>query len=130
MSDYKRSSYGGTDRLAEPGRLGNASAVSRQRQGLRHPDGDPVGGIPGVGWAEKSRYVRTLKPYDPLTNSRERLTMWWLIGGVVVVLLGVGGWLFGPSIRTLFGPRFEPAATDDASVVRAQQSGQSNGAGQ
>jgi hypothetical protein len=44
--------------------------------------------------------------------------MWWLIGGAAVVV-SVGGWLFGPTIRALFGPDFEPSPKSDASVEAA-----------
>jgi hypothetical protein len=59
--------------------------------------------------------------------------MWWIIGGGLGVGLFAGAsaiWLFGPTVRTFFQPDFEPASKDDLSVYRAQQSGDSHGAGQ
>jgi hypothetical protein len=56
--------------------------------------------------------------------------MWWIIGvGVIVALLAVGvaGWLLAPTMRTFRGPSFEPTRKDDASVLRAQQSGMVDG---
>jgi hypothetical protein len=60
--------------------------------------------------------------------------MWWIIGGAVVLGGGgvgaIGVWLLGPTVRTLFGPEFEPTSRDPDSVYRAQSSGDSRGAGQ
>ncbi len=59
--------------------------------------------------------------------------MWWIIVGAVALVLVVGAcavWLLGPTLKTLFGPGFEPASKDPASVLRAQNSGDSRGAGQ
>ena len=57
--------------------------------------------------------------------------MWWVIAGVVVVLLVVGAavWFLTPTLRTFRGPDFEPTPKDDASVERAQQSGPESGLG-
>jgi hypothetical protein len=59
--------------------------------------------------------------------------MWWIVGGLVAVVAAVcalGLWLLGPTVRTIFRPGFEPTARDEASVLRAQQSADSHGAGQ
>jgi hypothetical protein len=58
--------------------------------------------------------------------------MWWVVVGVcAVVLVGaVGVWLLGPTLKTMFGPGFEPTDKDPESVYRAQSSGDSHGAGQ
>lgn len=59
--------------------------------------------------------------------------MWWVIGGIiglVVVMSGIGLWFLGPTIRGFFRPGFEPTARDDGAALRAQQSGDSHGAGQ
>jgi hypothetical protein len=56
--------------------------------------------------------------------------MWWIIGGFVILALLVGGvavWFLAPTMRTFRGPDFEPTPRDDASVLRAQQSGMVNG---
>jgi hypothetical protein len=57
----------------------------------------------------------------------------WGIAIVVAVaalaLLSLGAWLLGPTLKTLRGPAFEPAAKDDASVERAQLSGPAAGTG-
>ena len=56
--------------------------------------------------------------------------MIWVVGGLVVVaVLGTAGWLLAPTLRAFRGPAFEPASKDDESIVRAQQSGNSAGAG-
>jgi hypothetical protein len=56
--------------------------------------------------------------------------MWWLVGGILAVaVVGGGVWLLVPTLKTFFGPDFEPASKDDASVEKAQQSGTSTGAG-
>jgi hypothetical protein len=49
--------------------------------------------------------------------------MGWFIGGVIltVLVISVGAWIFGPTVRTFFGPDFEPAPKDDASVENAIQ---------
>ena len=57
--------------------------------------------------------------------------MGWFIGGVVLTVLAVsvGAWLFGPTVRALFGPDFEPAPKDDASVENAQNTRMIDGGG-
>jgi hypothetical protein len=48
-----------------------------------------------------------------------------IIAGVVVLgllVIGVGWWLFLPTLRSLRAGEFEPATKDDASVFQAQQS--------
>ena len=57
--------------------------------------------------------------------------MWWILAVVVVglALLGVVAWLLGPSLKTFFGPDFEPTFKDEASVEKAQQSGPASGTG-
>ena len=57
--------------------------------------------------------------------------MWWIVVGVCagVALLGVGGWVLGPTLKALFGPEFEPTYKDEASIERAQQSGPASGTG-
>ena len=50
---------------------------------------------------------------------------------VGVLVVGAGGlWLLGPTLKTMFGPSFEPTAKDHESIYRAQSSGDSRGAGQ
>jgi hypothetical protein len=56
--------------------------------------------------------------------------IWMICGAVFLVILGLGSWLFAPTIRALLGPSFEPASKDEASIVRAQQSANSAGAGE
>lgn len=57
--------------------------------------------------------------------------MWWIGAAVVggLALLGLAIWLLGPSLKTFFGPDFEPTFKDDASVEKAQQSGPASGTG-
>lgn len=46
--------------------------------------------------------------------------MW--VYAVVAIVLAAGGfaaWMFAPTLRSLFGPDFEPAPKDDASVENA-----------
>lgn len=46
--------------------------------------------------------------------------MLWIVIPVAVLLLGgVIAFLFGPTIKTIFGPDFNPAPKDDASVENA-----------
>jgi hypothetical protein len=46
--------------------------------------------------------------------------MHWIAISVAVVLLGgLIAFLFGPTIKTLFGPDFQPSPKDDASVDNA-----------
>jgi hypothetical protein len=45
--------------------------------------------------------------------------LWILVPGAVLVLGVVTAFLFGPTIKTFFGPDFEPAPKDDASVENA-----------
>jgi len=57
--------------------------------------------------------------------------MWWIVAAVVagLALLGVATWLYGPTVRTFFGPDFEPTSKDEASVDKAQRSGRASGTG-
>jgi hypothetical protein len=47
--------------------------------------------------------------------------MWWFVGttSFLVLMGGVGAFLFGPTIKTFFRPDFEPAPKDTASVENA-----------
>jgi len=45
--------------------------------------------------------------------------IWVLLGVGVLVLGGVAAYLFGPTIKTFFGPDFEPTPKDAASVEHA-----------
>jgi hypothetical protein len=45
--------------------------------------------------------------------------LWIVIPVAVLVAAGVIAFLFGPTIKTAFGPDFEPAPKDDASVEKA-----------
>jgi hypothetical protein len=59
--------------------------------------------------------------------------MWWIIGEALIggLLVGAGAlWLLDPTLRTFFRPGFEPTSRDDLAAHRAQQSGDSHGAGQ
>ena len=47
--------------------------------------------------------------------------MWWMISGVVAVLVGL--WLASPALSTFLRPAFEPSRRNDAIVFQAQQSG-------
>jgi hypothetical protein len=52
--------------------------------------------------------------------------MVWAMGGIVVLVVLVlagGAWMFAPTLRTFFGPDFEAAPKDDASVEAVQQMG-------
>ncbi len=52
------------------------------------------------------------------------VTMLWIVIPVAVLIVGgLIAYLFGPTIMTFFGPSFEPAAKDDASVANARLSG-------
>jgi hypothetical protein len=55
--------------------------------------------------------------------------VWVLVVVGVLVLGGVIAFLFGPTIRTFFGPDFEPAPKDDASVENAVQTRMVDGGG-
>ncbi len=58
--------------------------------------------------------------------------MLWFVGGAVVLgvpVLGAGLWLLAPTLRSLFGPDFEPTSTNDAAVFEAQQSSTIGGGG-
>jgi len=44
---------------------------------------------------------------------------WIVIPVAVLVLAGAISYLFGPTIKTFFGPDFEPAPKDHASVENA-----------
>jgi hypothetical protein len=56
--------------------------------------------------------------------------MLWMIGGIAILtVLAAGMWFLAPTVRTFRGPDFEPTSKDDASVLQAQQSGTSAGAG-
>lgn len=48
--------------------------------------------------------------------------LWIIIPVAVVVVAGVIAFLFGPTLKSLFGPDFEPASKDDASVENAIRS--------
>jgi hypothetical protein len=45
--------------------------------------------------------------------------LWIVIPLAVLVVAGVIVFLFGPTLKTAFGPDFEPASKDDASVEKA-----------
>ncbi|MBV9831616.1 MAG: hypothetical protein JOZ82_08450 [Marmoricola sp.] len=45
--------------------------------------------------------------------------VWIVIAVGVLVVTGLVAFLFGPTIKTLFGPDFEPAPKDPASVENA-----------
>jgi hypothetical protein len=45
--------------------------------------------------------------------------LWVVVPAAVLVVGGVFAFLFGPTIKTIFGPDFEPASKDDASVEKA-----------
>lgn len=50
--------------------------------------------------------------------------MWWefgIIAGVVLLVGGVGAWMPAPTLRSMFGPDFEPTYTDDEEVFQVQQ---------
>ena len=49
--------------------------------------------------------------------------VWVLVPVAALVVAGVIAFLFGPTIRTFFGPDFEPAPSDDASVSEAATTG-------
>jgi hypothetical protein len=53
------------------------------------------------------------------TIDRGATMVWIVILGGVLVVGGVIAFLFGPTIKSLFGPDFEPAPKDDASVQNA-----------
>jgi hypothetical protein len=57
--------------------------------------------------------------------------MWWIVAAVVagLALLGLAMWLLVPTLKTFFGPDFEPTFKDEASVEKAQQSGPASGTG-
>jgi hypothetical protein len=58
--------------------------------------------------------------------------MVWVLVAVavaVVVLAAVAVFLFGPTVKTFFGPDFEPAPKDDASVENAVQTRMVDGGG-
>jgi hypothetical protein len=46
--------------------------------------------------------------------------LWIVIAAVVLVLAGVIAFLFAPTIKTFFGPNFDPAPKDPASVENAR----------
>lgn len=51
--------------------------------------------------------------------------MVWLVGGaalLVLVCVGLAGWLLLPTVRTFRGPAFEPSLTDEEAALRAQTS--------
>jgi hypothetical protein len=54
--------------------------------------------------------------------------MWFIIGPIVGVL-AAGTWLLAPTLRTFFGPDFEPTPKDDASVENAIQTRMIDGGG-
>lgn len=45
--------------------------------------------------------------------------MWVLMIVGALVVVGLGAYLFAPTIKSLFGPDFEPAPKDEASVENA-----------
>ena len=45
--------------------------------------------------------------------------LWIVVPAAVLVVGGAIAYLFGPTIKTIFGPDFEPASKDDASVEKA-----------
>ena len=45
--------------------------------------------------------------------------LWFVIPAAVLVVGGVITFLFGPTIKTFFGPDFEPSPKDAASVENA-----------
>jgi hypothetical protein len=45
--------------------------------------------------------------------------LWIAIAVVVLIVGGLIAFLLGPTIKTLFGPDYEPAPKDDASVRNA-----------
>jgi len=47
--------------------------------------------------------------------------IWVLVGVGVLLVGGLIAFLFGPTIKTFFGPDFEPAPKDPASVDNAIQ---------
>jgi len=47
--------------------------------------------------------------------------VWVLVGAGVSLVGGLIAFLFGPTIKTFFGPDFEPAPKDSASVDHAIQ---------
>ena len=49
--------------------------------------------------------------------------LWVVVPVAVLVVAGVFAFLFGPTIRTFFGPDFEPAPRDDESVNDAALTG-------
>ena len=57
--------------------------------------------------------------------------MWWIAAAVVVglAILALAMWFAGPTLKSFFGPDFEPTFKDEASVEKAQQSGPASGAG-
>jgi hypothetical protein len=57
--------------------------------------------------------------------------MWWIAAAVVVglAIFAVALWFAVPTLKTFFGPGFEPTFKDEASVEKAQQSGPASGTG-
>jgi hypothetical protein len=52
----------------------------------------------------------------------EEAVVWWIVGSIAAVVLAAtafGVWMLAPSLRSMFGPDFEPAPKDDASVENA-----------
>ncbi len=49
--------------------------------------------------------------------------LWIVVPAAVLVVGGVIAFLFGPTIKTFFGPDFEPAPSDDASASEAATTG-------
>ena len=49
--------------------------------------------------------------------------LWIVVPAAVLVVGGAIAFLFGPTIKTFFGPDFEPAPKDDASVNDAVTTG-------
>ena len=55
--------------------------------------------------------------------------LWIIVPVAVLVVAGVVAFLFGPTIKTFFGPDFEPAPKDDASVENATTTRMIDGGG-
>ena len=55
--------------------------------------------------------------------------VWVLLTVAVLLPIGIGVYFFGPTIKTFFGPDFEPAPKDPASVENAVQNRMVDGGG-
>ena len=49
--------------------------------------------------------------------------LWIVVPAAVLVVAGAIAFLFGPTIKTFFGPDFEPAPSDEASSSEAATTG-------